>query len=380
MFRYSDLGKLDRCRRGSTPTARPGVEESAFLPPTPTARPASSSAWGTARETCQRAEKRPPVRRRCGRQWRVLLFRRSRVILAALALLLAGCQSGPHRHPARSSAASSQSPVVTADQSASPLSTRAGAVSAVPHFDHIVVAVVENHSYGEVLGTGRSRFLDSLAATGAVLTESYAVTHPSEPNYLALFSGSTQGLSDDSCPHSYSGPNLASALTADGKTFTGYSEGLPAAGFTGCESGAYVRKHNPWVDFPAVASDLNQPMTSFPSDFTRLPTVSFVIPNLDNDMHDGSVRQGDQWLQAHLGGYARWASTHNSLLIITADEDDRGHSNQIPTIVVGAHVNAVPSSVRVDHYGVLRTILESLDLQPFEQAVTAQPVTTVWSS
>jgi acid phosphatase len=270
--------------------------------------------------------------------------------------------------------------VVTADQSASPLSTRPGAVSAVPHFDHIVVAVVENHSYGEVLGTGRSRFLDSLAATGAVLTESYAVTHPSEPNYLALFSGSTQGLSDDSCPHSYSGPNLASALTAAGKTFTGYSEGLPAAGFTGCESGAYVRKHNPWVDFPAVASDLNQPMTSFPSDFTRLPTVSFVIPNLDNDMHDGSVRQGDQWLQTHLGGYARWASTHNSMLIITADEDDRGHNNHIPTIAVGAHVKVGPSSVRVDHYDVLSTILESLNLQPFGQAAIAQPITTVWSS
>ncbi len=85
-------------------------------------------------------------------------------------------------------------------------------------------------------------------------------------------------------------------------------------------------------------------------------------------------------MQTHLGGYARWASTHNSMLIITADEDDRGHSNHIPTIVVGAHVKVGPSSVRVDHYGVLRTILESLDLQPFEQAVTAQPVTTVWSS
>ena len=90
--------------------------------------------------------------------------------------------------------------------------------------------MLENHSYGEVLGGPSAPFLASLAASGAVLTQSFAITHPSEPNYLALFSGSTQGLTDDSCPHQYAGPNLGASLLAAGRTFAGYSEDLPVAG------------------------------------------------------------------------------------------------------------------------------------------------------
>jgi hypothetical protein len=314
----------------------------------------------------------------------VLAGRRVSAVVVVLVLWVSGCSDRPSALPARSAPAGSESPVATGRPTSSPPSTAPHAslstIGGVPRFDHIVVAVMENHSYGQILDSGQAPFLDSLAATGAVLIHSYAVTHPSEPNYLALFSGSTHGLSDDSCPHSYRGPNLAAASIAAGKTFTGYSEGLPSIGFTGCSSGLYARKHNPWSDFPALASSLNQPMTSFPSDPTRLPTVSFVIPNLDNDMHDGSISQGDQWLRTHLGGYADWASTHNSLLIITADEDDTGHHNHIPTILVGAHVKPGPSPVRVDHYDILRTILESLNLPTFEQAATAKPLTVIWST
>jgi acid phosphatase len=250
----------------------------------------------------------------------------------------------------------------------------------VPRFAHIVVAVVENHAYSQIVGAGQGPFLSSLATSGAVLTQSYAISHPSEPNYLALFSGSTQGLSNDSCPHTYTGPNLGTALLSAGRTFIGYSESLPSVGFTGCASGPYVRKHNPWVDFPALPSTVNQPMTAFPDDFTTLPSVSFVVPNLDDDMHDGSVSQGDHWLRTHLGEYASWATSHDSLLIVTADEDDNGHDNRIPTIVVGAHVRPAPAADRTDHYGLLRTLLDSLSLPPFGQAATAQPITAIWMS
>jgi acid phosphatase len=107
--------------------------------------------------------------------------------------------------------------------------------------------------------------------------------------------------------------------------------------------------------------------------------VSFVVPNLDHDMHDGSISQGDQWLQTHLGDYARWAAGHDSLLIVTADEDDNGHGNRIPTIFAGAHVRPGPSAVRTDHYGLLRTLLASFGLPAFGQATEASPITAVWS-
>ncbi len=256
----------------------------------------------------------------------------------------------------------------------------AGLPRVVPRFDHVVVAVLENHSYGEVIGRSSTPFLNQLEASAAVLTQSYAITHPSEPNYLALFSGSTQGLSDDSCPHDYTGPNLAGALLARGLSFTGYSEDLPAPGFTGCGSGAYARKHNPWVDFSALPARVNQPMTAFPGKPADLPTVSFVIPNLDHDMHDGTLAQADQWLHAHLGSYANWSSAHNSLLVITTDEDDDSQNNRIATIMLGAHVRPGQYDTRTNHYGLLRTLLDSYQLTPFAEAARTPPLKTLWST
>jgi acid phosphatase len=243
----------------------------------------------------------------------------------------------------------------------------------VPRFAHVVVVILENHAYSQIVDASDAPFISALAASGAVMTQSYAITHPSQPNYLALFSGSTQGLTDDSCPHSYTGSNLATALMAAGRSFVGYSDSLPSVGFTGCSSGPYARKHNPWVDFPALAAAVNQPMTAFPSNFGELPDVSFVVPNLDHDMHDGSINEGDKWLQTHLGGYAQWAAGHDSLLIVTADEDDDGHGNRIPTILAGAHIRPGPSATRTDHYGLLRTLLASFGIAPFGHAIDVPP-------
>ena len=262
---------------------------------------------------------------------------------------------------------------------ASSTGTRPSPAPAVPRFDHIVVVVLENHAFSQIIGNSSAPYLNSLADRGAVLTRSYGVTYPSQPNYLALFSGSTQGLTDNSCPHNYTGPNLAAALLAAGHSFVGYSEDLPAVGFTGCSSGAYARKHNPWVNFGALPKTVNQPMSAFPSDLSKLPTVAFVIPNLDNDMHDGTVAQGDRWLRTHLGDYADWSTAHNSLLIITADEDDKSHGNRIATIVTGAHVRPGRYSVRIDHYGLLATVLASHRLPPFGHAARAAPLTAVWA-
>jgi hypothetical protein len=119
------------------------------------------------------------------------------------------------------------------------------ASSTLPLPTHIVVVVEENHGYSQIIGSSQVPYINTLATEGASFTNSHAITHPSEPNYLAFFSGSTQGITDDSCPHTFSAANLGSELIAAKKTFIGYSEGLPSTGSTVCTSGEYARKHAP---------------------------------------------------------------------------------------------------------------------------------------
>jgi hypothetical protein len=268
----------------------------------------------------------------------------------------------------------------TANRTA-PLTLPPAAVSTtVPRPDHVVVVVLENHSYADVIGNSAAPYLNSLASGGASFSQSYGITHPSEPNYLALFSGSTQGLLDDSCPHTYSGANLGSELIATQLTFRGYSESMPSNGYTGCTSGTYARKHNPWVNFSNVPAASNLTFSSFPSDFTTLPTISFVIPNLQDDMHDGTVSQGDTWLQQHIDSYAQWAKTHNSLLVLTWDEDDNSANNQVPTVFVGAAVKPGSYPETINHYNVLRTLEDAYGLPYAGASSTATPITDVWST
>jgi len=245
-----------------------------------------------------------------------------------------------------------------------------------------VVVVMENRSYSDVIGNRSARYINALARSGALFTRSFAVTHPSQPNYLALFSGSTHDVVGDSCPHSYGGPNLATSVVAAGGTFTGYAESLPHAGYRGCQAGPYARKHAPWVNFSSVPPRESQPFSAFPHDLTALPTLSFVVPNLDNDMHDmhdGTIAQADRWLQRHLGRYVTWAGTHNSLLVLTWDEDDRSQGNRIPTVITGAHVTAGRYSERLTHYRLLRTLEFRLGLAPIGASARTTPVRDIWS-
>lgn len=251
---------------------------------------------------------------------------------------------------------------------------------AVPRARHIVVVIMENHSYGDVIGNTQAPFINSLARTGALLTASYGVTHPSEPNYLALFSGSTHGISSDQCPTVIRAASLGSELLAAGLRFTGYAEGLPAPSSLSCGHGEYARKHAPWTDFPNLPRSVGQPFSRFPRNFARLPTVAFVIPNLCHDMHDCAVRQGDAWLSRHIGGYARWARSHASLLILTWDEDDGSASNHIATIIVGQRVRPGVYRQRITHYNVLRTIEQAYHLRAIGHARSAAPIRAIWRS
>ena len=301
-------------------------------------------------------------------------------VIAALALLgVAGCGgagpvAGSAASPSVTSAVTGRSP-----GAGTPASAGGARRAAVPQPAHTVVVVMENHSYADIIGNPAAPFISDLARRGALFTRSYAITHPSEPNYLALFSGSTQGVADDGCAYRFTTPNLAADLITSGKTFAGYAEGLPGPGSPACSSGDYARKHVPWADFSNVPGSVSLPFTSFPaSDLARLPAVSFVIPNLCDDMHDCSVATGDAWLNAHIGGYASWAMSHHSLLILTWDEDDGSQANQITTIFAGQMVRPGRYAEPVTHYSMLATLEAAYGLPRDGQAASAAPVTDIW--
>jgi acid phosphatase len=248
----------------------------------------------------------------------------------------------------------------------------------LPVPDHVMVVIFENEDATNIVGGPEAPYLTSLAESGATFTDAHGVTHPSQPNYLALFSGSTQGVVDDSCPLTFAGPSLAAQLRAASRSFVGYSEDLPRAGYAGCRTADYARKHNPWVDFPDLPKSMNQPYSALPADFAELPTVSFVVPNLCNDMHDCGVAAGDGWARDHLAGYAAWAQHHNSLLIVTFDEDNGSQDNHIATVLVGSMVQPGASGQRIDHYNLLRTLEDMYGLSPLGSAAGAAPLTGVW--
>jgi phosphatidylinositol-3-phosphatase len=249
----------------------------------------------------------------------------------------------------------------------------------VPRYDHVVVVIEENHSAAQVMG---SPYLSSLASGGTSFSNMYGIVHPSQPNYIALFSGSTQGVTDDS-QYEISAPNLANSLSAARLSFATYSEGLPFVGSTAFTFGRYVRKHNPCASFTNVPGTSNLPFTSFPSaDYAKLPTVSFVIPNLDNDMHDGSVLAGDAWIQANLDGYVSWVGTHNSLLIVTFDEcagDDPVSSTPIATIFAGSSMRRGVATQRVTLYSLLRLMEDMYGLSYIGEEASAPQIAGIWN-
>jgi hypothetical protein len=229
--------------------------------------------------------------------------------------------------------------------------------------------------------------MNRLATQGAVFTQSFGVTYPSQPNYLALFSGSTQGITDNSCPHTFTTPNLGHALIAEGLTFAGYSEDLPSVGSLICSVGLYARKHNPWVNWQdSVANGLpgsaNVPLTDFPTEYSTLPTVSVIVPNQVNDMHHGNnpeaIQTGDRWLREHLDAYVQWAQEHNSLLIVTWDEDNKKENNRIVTLFVGPMVQTGRYEQRITHYNVLRTIEDLYGLPHAGASADAAPIVPIW--
>ncbi|MET9964045.1 alkaline phosphatase family protein, partial [Streptomyces sp. NPDC006326] len=257
------------------------------------------------------------------------------------------------------------------------------AAAGLPSYDHVVVAVYENKQYGEIIGSANAPYINQLANGGASLTGMKALTHPSQPNYFNLFSGATQGITGDGCytAQSMTAANLGQEVIAAGKTFATYNEDLPAEGSTACSSGKYAQKHNPWFAFKNVPLNTGKTWSQFPQgNFAALPNLSFVVPNLCNDMHDCAVGTGDTWTKTNLDAYAQWAKTHNSLLVLTWDEDNYLGSNRIATVFHGANVKTGAYSTAYSHHHLLRTLEDLFGTATHAgNAANVQPITEVFT-
>lgn len=264
----------------------------------------------------------------------------------------------------------------------------------VPTPDHVVVLILENHGYSQIIGSPAAPYINALAndSLSALFSRSYGLVHPSQPNYICLFSGSNQGVVDNNIPAGIplTTPNLARQLIDAGKTFRTYSQSLPSVGYDSAAAGAYARKHNPVANWMGtginqVSPNCNQPFTAFPSsNFSSLPTVSFVVPDQDNDMHNGTaptnITTGDNWFYNNMNSYIQWAKTNNSLFILTYDEDNTLYNNHIPTIFSGPMVAKALYANRIDHYSILRTIEDMYGLPYAGNAATSTPITYCWKT
>ncbi len=226
--------------------------------------------------------------------------------------------------------------------------------------DHVIFVWFENKSVDSIINNSNAPFINSLIAKGTLFTNMHGITHPSYPNYMNFFAGQSNGITDNSCIQTpFTTDNLYTILKKAGKSFAWYSEDLPATGSDTCISGRYVAKHNPTSVFANVPPSQNKMFSSFPSDYTQLENVVCISPNLDNDMHDGTVSLGDAWLQKNLSSLADWSLTHNSIFVVYFDEDDGTLLNYVPVIAIGQYVKAgYSSSPSYNHYSWTKTICE----------------------
>jgi phosphatidylinositol-3-phosphatase len=270
--------------------------------------------------------------------------------------------------------ANAQGPGGTADASTTVT------VQAVPAFGHVILLIEENHSYSSVIGSSSMPYLNSLAQQYGLATQYFANTHPSIGNYFELTTGQII-TNDDAYTGTVSADNIVRHLLTAGKNWKSYAESLPSVGYIGGDVYPYVQHHNPFTYLTDVLNIQNQlnnlvPFTQFGSDLqnNQLPQFSFIIPNMQNDAHDGSLNQADAWLQTNIAPLiASPTFQKDGLLIITFDEgfdsDTQYGGGQVATVVISPLVKkGYKSTTLYQHQRTCQLLLQGLGLSSFPGA------------
>jgi acid phosphatase len=273
-------------------------------------------------------------------------------------------------------------PVVTPTPGGTPPPVAGGNL---PNFSHVYVIVLENKEFSSVVGSSRAPYINSLIAQYGLATSYYAIGHPSEPNYIALTSGGTQGVNDDGV-YNLGADNVFSQVAASGRTWHAYMQGYPGNCSTASsssavtdgpgQSGAYVRKHNPAISYTSISGNgaACANITNLASFDPAAANFEFITPNMINDMHDGSIADGDNFVKAFLPSITNSSAFANSVVFLTFDEGSSGANGggHVMTIAITPNMTAgFQATGSYSHYSLLRTIEQAWGLPLLGSASSA---------
>jgi hypothetical protein len=289
----------------------------------------------------------------------------------ALSLVLSACASG-------GAAGGARRPDISRSASSSPAA-------------HIVVIAMENKEYAQIIGSSDAPYLNRLAKRKVLLTNEYAITHPSLPNYLALTGGSTFGITSDCTDCNVKGRNLVDQLEAHGMSWKAYMQSMPEPCFTGASAGTapndYAKKHDPFMYFDDVRNEntrCNQivPFSQLRTDLTNgLPKFTWISPNECKDMHSCSIATGDSWLKLWVPKIIPALGT-NGILMVLFDEGSSDAAccslgsggGHVVAVIAGPGGNdSTTIGAAADHYSLLRLIEDELGFRRLRNA--ADPTT-----
>ena len=244
----------------------------------------------------------------------------------------------------------------------------------VPQAGHVFLVMEENHSYASVIGSSAMPYLNSLASQYGLATHYYASTHPSIGNYFMLTTGQII-TNNDSYMSTVTADNLVRHMLTAGKTWKSYAEDLPYAGYTGGNTGYYVRRHNPFSYFSDVVNSSVEkmnlvPFSEFASDRVngRLPEFSYIVPNILHDAHNGTLAAADSWLKTNIAPLIASAEfQQDGLLVIVFDEsfdtDTAYGGGHVAMLVISPKARTgYKSTTLYQHQSTLRLISQALGL------------------
>jgi hypothetical protein len=251
---------------------------------------------------------------------------------------------------------------------------------------HIVVIVMENHEYPAIVGSRRAPYINALAAANVLLTRSFAIRHPSLPNYLSIAGGSTCDKTDDDVSTRCEQNNIFNQLQGAGISWKAYEQSMPRPCYRGARHGSYYLKHDPAMmyadirDSPRACANV-VPYWQLAIDLSndRLPPFAFITPNICDDMHSCSIADGDAWLAEQVPLILRHLGS-NGVVIVTFDEgttdasccDGMAQGGHIATIIAGPGARAATRiTTPADHYSLLRLLEDNWALPALRNAKRA---------
>ena len=333
---------------------------------------------------------------------------RSLALGLALTLGLSGCLApraipsspaetiAPPKVPLASATpqATASLPPLLASPTSAPSATPTASRSEVPAFSHVFIILMENKEYGQIVGNPQAPTIQSLIQKGTLLSNYFAIRHPSLPNYLALIGGSTFNFSRDCDLCHVDAPNLADQVEAAGRAWKAYNEDMPGPCF-GVSVGGFDKSHDPFLYFDSIRLNSDRctarvvSLDQLPADVgsPSPPDLLWIVPNLCHTMHDCDIASGDAWLAQWIPLITRSSAfQEGGVLFLTFDEGltDRGccgaaGGGQVATVVLSPWVSAgARDATTYTHYSLLRTLEEAWGLTPLGAAAQATAITGIW--